>query len=154
MFLGLCICILFKFLASVGNARTKKAQPKRGWAAVSKGSWGQLLRSWVTARRITNFSPNYAKIQNSFKQNKFISCLNCLTFHKGVAELSFKICNFALKVSRHKLCTSFRELHVHCKYATSLMVHTEGTCIKAWHPQPWLAESPSWGQMFVAVIVC
>ena len=33
------------FFASVGNARTKKSQPRGGWAAVGKGSWGELLRN-------------------------------------------------------------------------------------------------------------
>ena len=36
---------LFQFFATVGNAKTKKSQPKGGWAAVRKGSWGELLRS-------------------------------------------------------------------------------------------------------------
>ena len=35
------------------------------------------------SRLFANFSLNYAKIQNSFEQNKFISCLNCSTFSRG-----------------------------------------------------------------------
>ena len=38
-----------------------------------------------------------------------------------MAELSFKICHFASKVSRHKLCTILWQVY---KYATSPMVHT------------------------------
>ena len=38
-----------------------------------------------------NFSHNYAKIQNSFKENKFIVS-KLLSFFEGVAELPFKCC--------------------------------------------------------------
>ena len=54
----------------------KKAYLREGWAAVGKGSWGELLKSSVRVgysrrdlrdlRLMVNFSHNYAKIQTSF----------------------------------------------------------------------------------------
>ena len=66
-----CACLFYSiFFASVGNARTKKSQPRGGWAAVGKGSWGELLRSWVTARQIFMnhiFLPILASIMLKFR---------------------------------------------------------------------------------------